>query len=63
MISSTRAVKILKSVPPHGFVMATIRSKAVRRARMSALSQQPKPNVATCSYRSAIEFTALADFL
>ena len=56
MISSTRAVKILKSVLPHGVVMATIGSKAVRRARMSALSQQPKPNGATYSYRSAIEF-------
>ncbi len=56
MISSTRAVKILKSVLPHGVVMATIGSKAVRRARMSALSQQPRPNGATYSYRSAIEF-------
>jgi hypothetical protein len=55
MISSTRAIKILKDVLPHGIVMATIRSKAARRARISALSKQPVPNGATYSYQSAIE--------
>jgi hypothetical protein len=56
MIFSTSAKDILKSVLPHGVVMATIRSKAVRRARMSALSKKSMPNGASYSYSSAIEF-------
>ena len=56
MIFRNSAKKILKSVLPHGIVMTTIRSKAVRQARMSALSKQPKPNGASYSYSSAIEF-------
>jgi hypothetical protein len=43
-------------VLPHGVVMATIRSKAVRRARMATLSKQSMPNGASYSYSSAIEF-------
>jgi hypothetical protein len=56
MISGTSAKNILKSLLPHGIVMATIRSKAVRRARMSAISKQSVPNGASYSYSSAIEF-------
>jgi hypothetical protein len=56
MISGASAKNIIKSVLPHGVVMATIRSKAVRRARMSALSKQSVPKGASYSYSSAIEF-------
>lgn len=56
MISGTSAKNILKSVLPHGIVMATIHSKAARRARMFALSKQSMPNRASYSYSSAIEF-------